>query len=244
MSSCHVDLLNDYWDFKKGIDSVTKRTKFSGGYWCFARKSAEAKKSLRCGIIFLLFGLSTGSYFVLVRGIPVAIILGFAAFAIYFYSISIINIGLGEVFVAIKGTLIVIGTFYVQTGLIMPSSVYVGIIVGILSFTVLFINSFPDYSADLSKGRRTLVILLGKKRAARTFSVLVLITYVLIIIGIFFGYTKITSIICLTSAIFALKAITQLNKNYRKEDKLEPGMSATIMYSRIVGFTMALSMFF
>ena len=35
-----VDLLNDYWDFKKGIDSVTRRTKFSGGNWGIARKSA------------------------------------------------------------------------------------------------------------------------------------------------------------------------------------------------------------
>ena len=26
-----VDLLNDYWDYKRGIDKITKRTKFSGG---------------------------------------------------------------------------------------------------------------------------------------------------------------------------------------------------------------------
>ena len=26
-----VDLLNDYWDFKRGIDTITKRTKMSGG---------------------------------------------------------------------------------------------------------------------------------------------------------------------------------------------------------------------
>ena len=239
-----VDLLNDYWDFKKGIDSVTKRTKFSGGTGVLPENLLKPKSLYAAGIIFLLLGVSIGSYFILVRGIPIAIILGFATFAIYFYSISIINIGLGEVFVAIKGALIVIGTFYVQTGLITPGSVYIGIIVGILSFTVLFINSFPDYSADLSKGRRTLVILLGKKRAARMFSVLILITYILIIVGIILGYARITSIICLWSVIFALKAIRQLNRNYNNADKLEPGMSATIVYSRIVGFTIALSMFF
>ncbi len=26
-----VDLLNDFWDFKRGIDTKTKRTKMSGG---------------------------------------------------------------------------------------------------------------------------------------------------------------------------------------------------------------------
>ena len=26
-----IDLLNDYWDYKRGIDKIAKRTKFSGG---------------------------------------------------------------------------------------------------------------------------------------------------------------------------------------------------------------------
>jgi len=26
-----VDILNDYWDYKRGIDTITKRTKYSGG---------------------------------------------------------------------------------------------------------------------------------------------------------------------------------------------------------------------
>src|SRR3712207_9006669 len=40
---------------------------------------------------------------------------------------------------------------------------------GILSSTVLFINSFPDYEADRSKGRHTLVIILGRKTASAIF---------------------------------------------------------------------------
>ena len=30
-----VDLLNDFWDFKRGIDTKTKRTKNEWRYWSF-----------------------------------------------------------------------------------------------------------------------------------------------------------------------------------------------------------------
>ena len=42
----------------------------------------------------------------------IAIILGFAVVAIYFYSTRIVNAGLGELFVAIKGAMIVLGSPY------------------------------------------------------------------------------------------------------------------------------------
>ena len=74
-----------------------------------------------------------------------------------------------------------LGSFYVQTGVIELSAVYIGIIVGILSASVLFINSFPDYDADRSKGRRSLVILLGKQKASQVFRILIIFPYILVI---------------------------------------------------------------
>src|ERR671931_6785 len=164
-----VDLLNDYWDHKRGIDTATTRTKFSGGTGVLPENLLTPRAIYLAGIIFLILGASIGVYFVVVRGITIAVILGFAVVAIYFYSTSIVNAGLGEFFVAIKGAMIVLGTFYVQSAAIEPTALYVGAIVGILSATVLLVNSFPDFEADRSKGRRTLVIILGKKKAASAF---------------------------------------------------------------------------
>ena len=42
-------------------------------------------------------------------------ILGFAILSVIFYSTKIVNWGLAEVFVTIKGTLIIIGTYYIQS---------------------------------------------------------------------------------------------------------------------------------
>ncbi|MGI0040070.1 MAG: prenyltransferase [Nitrososphaera sp.] len=237
-----VDLLNDYWDHRRGIDSATTRTKFSGGTGVLPENLLTPKAVYAAGVIFLILGAAVGAYFVAVRGVTIAVILGFAVVAIYFYSTSIVNAGLGELFVAIKGAMIVLGTFYVQSALIEPAALYVGAIVGILSATVLFVNSFPDFEADRSKGRRTLVILLGKKSAAAAFPIFIIAAYAMMVAGIFLGFTKIYSLIGLASLPFAAKSIMSLRKDHESVDKLVPAMSSAVTYSRITGFLLALSL--
>ena len=237
-----VDLLNDYWDHRRGIDSATTRTKFSGGTGVLPENLLTPKAVYAAGVIFLILGAAVGAYFVAMRGVTIAVILGFAVVAIYFYSTSIVNAGLGELFVAIKGAMIVLGTFYVQSAVIEPAALYVGAIVGILSATVLFVNSFPDFDADRSKGRRTLVILLGKKSAAAAFPIFIIAAYAMMVAGIFLGFTKIYSLIGLASIPFAAKSIMLLRKDHESVDKLVPAMSSAVTYSRITGFLLALSL--
>ena len=236
-----VDLLNDYWDYKRGIDNATTRTKFSGGTGVLPEKLLTPRAIYLAGIAFLIIGALVGVYFVAIRGITIALILGFAIVSIYFYSTSIVNAGLGELFVAIKGMLIVVGTFYIQYAVIDPAAVYVGSIVGILSATVLFVNSFPDYDADKSKGRRTLVIILGKGTASALLPVFIISTYTVIAVGVFLGFTKIYSIISLASIPFGIKSILLLRDGRESTEKMVPAMATTVTYSRITGFLLALS---
>lgn len=239
-----VDLLNDYWDNKRGIDSATIRTKFSGGTGVLPENLLTPKALYRAGVAFLILGGLVGAYFVAIRGITIAVILGFAVVAIYFYSTSIVNSGLGELFVGIKGAVIVLGTFYVQTATIHPAAVYIGVIAGLLSATVLFVNSFPDFEADRSKGRRTLVILIGKSTGAKAFPLFITAAYALIAIGIMLGYTKVYSLAAFASIPFAAKAITSLRKENENLEGLVLAMGSTVMYSRITGFVLAVSLLF
>ena len=236
-----VDLLNDYWDHKRGIDTATTRTKFSGGTGVLPENLLTPRAVYLAGIIFLILGASIGVYFVAIRGIAIALILGFAVVAIYFYSTSIVNAGLAELFVAIKGAMIVLGTFYIQYAVIEPAALYVGAIVGILSATVLFVNSFPDYEADRSKGRRTLAIILGKKTASTVFPIFIIVTYAMIVAGIFFGYTKVYSLISFASIPFGIKSIWCLRKDPERIENMVQVMATTVTYSRITGFLLALS---
>ncbi len=236
-----VDLLNDYWDHKRGIDSATTRTKFSGGTGVLPEKLLTPRAIYLAGLMFLILGAAIGIYFVVIRGITIALILGFAIVAIYFYSTSIVNAGLGEMFVAIKGMLIVVGTLYIQYPTVDPAALYVGSIVGILSATVLFVNSFPDHDADKSKGRRTLVIILNRETASDLFPIFIICTYAIIVIGIFLGFTRIYSLISFASIPFAIKSILLLRDGRESIEKMVPAMATTVSYSRITGFLLALS---
>jgi 1,4-dihydroxy-2-naphthoate octaprenyltransferase len=235
-----VDLLNDYWDYKRGIDIATKRTKFSGGTGVLPENLLAPRTVYIAGLVFLILGASIGAYFILVRGVAIAIILGFAVIAIYFYSTRIVNAGLGELFVAIKGAMIVLGSLYVQNAVLEPAAIYGGAIVGILSATVLFINSFPDYEADKSKGRRTLVIILGRKTASTIFPMFMIAAYALIAGGIFFGLTTVYSLISFVSMPFAIKSALSLRKDPQGIDNIVPAMASTVTYSRITGCLLAL----
>ena len=230
-----VDLLNDYWDYKRGIDTATKRTKMSGGTGVLPDGLLRPQSVYRAGLLFLILGAAIGSYFVVTDGIVIAAILGFAIMSIYFYSTKIVDSGLAEFFVAVKGSMIVIGTCYIQSQQITLESILAGMFVGTLSSLVLFIASFPDYDADKSKGRKTLVIVIGKKNATVLFWIFPAMSYLVIFCGILFNAFPIFSLITLSGIPLVLKAGLQLQKQHDSVDSLVPSMHYSLMFSRITG---------
>ena len=236
-----VDLLNDYWDFKRGIDTKTTRTKMSGGTGVLPEGLLKPSSVYRAGVFFLVLGALIGSYFVITYGILIAIILGFAILSIYFYSTKIVDSGLGEFFVAVKGSMIVIGTFYIQSGEVNIESILAGIVIGTLSSLVLFIASFPDHDADKSKGRKTLVITVGKEKARKLFWVFPLFAYGVIVIGVVLNYLPVLTLISLVSLPLIIKSGIGLQKNYDSVDNLVPYMTSTLKFSRLTGILFVIS---
>ena len=230
-----VDLFNDYWDFKRGIDTATKRTKMSGGSGVLPEGILKPRQVYAGGIIFLVIGTIIGVYFVITDGIIIGIILAFAVVSIYFYSTKIVNWGLAEVFVSIKGTLIVIGTYFIQTSQINESVILGGIVVGVLSSLVLFITSFPDHDADKAKGRKTLVIGIGKKRASIIIWVFPAIVYGITISTVIAQIFPVACLIIIVTFPLITISYKKLKFGYNDINKLIPIMSSTLVYSRITG---------
>ena len=236
-----VDLLNDFWDFKRGIDTKTPKTKMSGGTGVLPEGLLKPSSVYRAGIAFLIIGSAIGAYFVITDGIIIAAILGFAILSIYFYSTKIVDSGLGEFFVAVKGSMIVLGTFFIQSGQITIESILAGIVVGSLSSLVLFIASFPDHDADKSKGRKTLVIAVGKQKATKLFWIFPFVSYGVIILGVSLNLFPIITLITLLSIPLMIKSGFGLKKTFDSVEKLVPYMSSTLMFSRITGALFVLS---
>jgi len=236
-----VDLLNDYWDYKRQIDTDTKRTKFSGGTGVLPEGLLKPNHVYKAGIVMLIIGSAVGAFFIIERGITIAIILGFAIVSIYFYSTRIVDSGLGEVFVAIKGSMIVLGTYFVQSSHITLEPILTGIVSGVLSSTVLFVNSFPDFDADKKHGRKTLVILLGKEKAVRAVWVFPVTIYGIIITSVALGIFPIISLITLTTMPLVIKFGISLKRNYQDIEGLVPIMQGFVSFGRITGVLFVIS---
>ena len=230
-----VDLLNDYWDFKRGIDTKTKRTSMSGGTGVLPEGLLKPKSVYNAGILFLIIGGLIGGYFVMLHGVVIGVILAFAIVSIYFYSTKIVNWGLAEVFVAVKGTLIVMGTYYIQNSDLTDISILSGIVVGILSSLVLFVTSFPDHDADKEKGRRTLVILFGKRNAVSIYYIFPIVSYSVILGCAVMSIIPLFSLISFAALPVAINSIKKLKLSVSDNDKVIPAMRSTLMFSRLAG---------
>ena len=230
-----VDLLNDYWDYKRQIDTDTQRTKFSGGTGVLPEGLLKPQQVYHAGMLMLIIGSAVGAFFIFERGITIAVILGFAIISIYFYSTRIVDSGLGEVFVAIKGAMIVLGTYFVQSSHVTSEPVIAGIVSGVLSSTVLFVNSFPDYDADKKHGRKTLVIVLGKNKASSAVWIFPGIIYGIIVAGVASGIFPVVSLMTLATIPIAVRAAIALKKNYDNINGLVPIMERFVTYGRITG---------
>ena len=230
-----VDLLNDYWDFKRGIDTKTKRTSMSGGTGVLPDGLLKPKSVYNAGILFLVIGGLIGGYFVVLHGVVIGVILTFAIISIYFYSTKIVNWGLAEIFVAIKGTLIVMGTYYIQNSDLTDISIMSGIVVGSLSSLVLFVTSFPDHDADKEKGRRTLVILLGRKNATSIYYIFPIVSYGVIIGCVIMSMIPVFCLISLVAIPVAINSIKKLKSSISSEEKIIPAMRSTLLFSSLAG---------
>lgn len=72
--------------------------------------------------------------------------------------------GLGDVFVVLFFGFIAVGcTFYVQAGFVNFDVLWLGLGVGLLVNNILVVNNYRDVAEDARNGKRTLIVMLGRK---------------------------------------------------------------------------------
>jgi len=223
-----VNVLNDYFDYRSGIDLETKRTPFSGGSGILPLDLLKPWQVLWLGIgSFLLAGV-IGVYFVLVKGWLLLPLLLIAALCIFLYTPFILRArwpewspGLG------MGALPVLGTYFIQTGFYSPHAVIVAVVPGILVHNLLLLNEFPDVEADSKAGRKTLPITMGKRKASLVYSALTIAVYLWIIVAVAAGQMPVFSLIALLTLPFAVKAISGAMKHHDM-GRLVPAMDNNV----------------
>ena len=239
-----VDLLNDYFDYRSGIDLITTRTPFSGGTGVLPAGLLAPLSVYKAGIFFLVAGIIIGLYLTLTQSFLILPILAFAAISTYFYSTRLIAWGVGELLLVFKGAFIVLGAYLVQTIRLDFEPFYVGLIFGTLSTSVLFINEFPDYDADKAKGRKNIVVRLGKQRAAAFHKFFHIVSYSMIILGVALKIIPVLALLSLLILPLIVRVAKGLKENYGNSNKLIPYMGTTSRIARLIGIIIIVSYLF
>lgn len=163
-------------DWDSGADqrvAPEDRSPFSGGKRVLVDALMTKRQTAAVAFAFYAGGGLVG--LLIASHEPRVLVLGFAGAAIaFFYHAPPLRLsyrGLGElaVFVA-YGPILLAGTYLVQRGEVSAAALQLSIPLGVMIAAFLFANEFPDARADEASQKRTLVVRLGKPRAARVYA--------------------------------------------------------------------------
>jgi 1,4-dihydroxy-2-naphthoate polyprenyltransferase len=168
-----VNYANDYSDGIRGTDDdrVGPQRITAAG---LARPDAVKRAA------FITFGIAMAAGLVIVVITSQWWLLGIGALAVlaaWFYTggkSPYGYAGLGEVAVFVFfGLVATVGTNFIQTLLIDPLAVLVGIAFGFYATAVLLVNNIRDIDTDTKAGKKTLAVRLGRKASKTLFMLLI-----------------------------------------------------------------------
>lgn len=236
-----TNLANDYFDHLSGADIANAHpTPFSGGSRMIQDGLIEPKKILYVSLSAFILGSLIGLYLNYLCGQNVILILGIiGVFLGFFYSSRPFFIGyrsFGELAVGAGfGPLMVMGAYFVQAQHLPLSVFLISLPVGILVALIVFINEFPDYAADKSVEKNTLVVVLGRETAVMVYHAFLALTYLYVAFLAVLGIMPLFSLIVFLSIPLALKAFRVSKNNFERIEGLLPANAATIGLHSIFG---------
>jgi 1,4-dihydroxy-2-naphthoate octaprenyltransferase len=224
-----VNTLNDYFDYKSGIDLETIKTPFSGGSGILPANLLAPASVARFGFACFLLAIPIGIYFIVLRGWLLLPILVAGALCVMLYTTHLVKWGMGELAAGLGlGTLPVLGAYFVQTGMYSWNGAIAAIPSGILVHNLLLLNEFPDVEADRKGNRKTFPIAMGKNRASLLYATLTLTVYVWVVVWSIKGLMPKLACLAVLTLPFAIKAIRGA-RNYHDQSKLLPALGANVI---------------
>jgi 1,4-dihydroxy-2-naphthoate octaprenyltransferase len=224
-----VNTLNDYFDYKSGIDLEVRRTPFSGGSGILSAGLLSPASVGRLGLVCFLLAVPIGIYFVIVRGWLLLPILVAGALCVLLYTTHLTRWGLGEIACGLGlGILPILGAYFVQSGTYTWQAVIAAIPSGILLHNALLLNEFPDAEADKKAGKKTFPIVMGGKKASLLYSMLIIAMYLWIAVWSIVGFMPVFALLGLLTLPLGVKAIKGA-RQYSEASKLVPALRANLM---------------
>ena len=239
-----VNLANDYFDFTKGIDTADRlgpiRVTQSG-----LIQPGRVKTAMTT---VLVSSLLPGFYLVSVGGWPVAVIGAASVIAALAYSggpYPLASHGLGDLFVFIFfGLVAVCGTYYVQVLGLTSMALVMGVIVGLMITAILVVNNLRDIETDGRAGKRTLAVMIGKKKTQWEYACLLAGAYaipVLLWLGGLASAWLLLPLASLPLALLQIRLLRQSSDGTALNDLLAKTAKLALLFSLLLAIGLILS---
>ena len=224
-----VNIFNDYFDARSGLDYKTLRTPFSGGSGVAPEGLLTVSQILLLGIVCFVILIPIAWFFIVKTGWMLLPLLLAATVLIVFYTPLVLKMGYPEWSPGLGlGILPVMGAYFVHTGEYSLSAFIAAMPSFFLVHNLLLINEFPDVEADITVGRRTLPIVAGKKNAAYFFSFFTVLVYLWVIGAVLCGSMPGFTLLSLLTFPIAVRVIKGALR-YDDRETLLKAMSENVL---------------
>jgi 1,4-dihydroxy-2-naphthoate octaprenyltransferase len=240
-----VNALNEYYDFRSGLDPRTRRTPFSGGSGTLPAKPEIAGAVLTIGLLALAITALIGLYFLFVWGLGLLPLGILGLLIIYLYTdwitrspfLCLIAPGLGF------GTFMVMGTDFAITGNYSWPAFFASLVPFFLVSNLLLLNQFPDVEADRTIGRRHYPIVAGHRTSSLIYGAFLLLTYLSIVAGVVLGYLPTASLLGLITIVVAVPCAVGAYRHGEDIEKLMPYLGLNVLLTVITPILVAIGLF-
>lgn len=236
-----VNTLNEYEDFRSGLDLRTARTPFSGGTGTLPAHPDKAHYALVSGVLALALVLAVGGYFLALRGpglLPLGL-LGVLTIVLYTRWLTrsplLCLLAPGLAF----GPLMVLGVYFALTGRYGQTAWAASLVPLFLVSALLLINQFPDREADRWAGRRHLLLAWGERAGVAVYGACLIGAYASVAACVALGLLPPPSLISLLTVPLALLAFRGLRQHGDETPRLVPHMAQHVALTLLTPLLLA-----
>ncbi|MFC0416144.1 1,4-dihydroxy-2-naphthoate polyprenyltransferase [Cytobacillus solani] len=237
-----TNMFNEYYDYVRGLD--TEDSHGIGG--AIVREGIKPKTILSVALSLYGIALLLGIYICSSSSWWLALVGLFCMLIGYLYTggpLPIAHTPFGEIVSGFfMGMIIILISFFIQTGTVTSTSVLVSIPIFILVGAIMLSNNIRDLDGDKEFGRKTLAILIGRKAAIKLLAGMFTVSYAWVFILIALNIISPWLAIVVLSAPKAIKA----TKGFIGKTipiQMMPAMKATAQTNTIFGFLLSIGLF-
>ena len=243
-----ANVLNDYYDALNGTDArnVERIFPFTGGSR-FIQNGVLSERQTRNFGLALFAGVALAGLWLMARSAPQLLYIGVAGLFIgWAYSAPPFRLnsrGLGELCIAAAFLLIVVGADFVQRKGFSAAPFKAGLSYALLAANLLYINQFPDRSADRAAGKLHWVARLEVRHARWGYVLIVLLAYAWLLLSVTSGWLPLWSLLALLALPLSIKAARQLWQYAAQPQQLGEAIKLTIGAMMVHGALLSLALF-